>query len=96
MKNASPLVTEEEARTRICCGPPAQAAILSAIAGLLAVAVKAMINPPKTPQDLNKMHLATTCLGSKCMAWRWAEFDEDKGCCGIARAKAQVTPEQKS
>jgi hypothetical protein len=51
-------VTEEEAKTKLCCGPPMQHAIAKLHAGLI------------TATDAEKDVL---CVASGCMARRWAE-----------------------
>lgn len=71
-------MTEDEARTKVCCGPPAiSAAIVSTGAAMSGVPIEA-----KGP----------LCVGSACMAWRWSNpaasaDDRRHGFCGLAGAR---------
>ncbi len=72
-------MAEEEAATRICCGPWHSASV--------AVAAQA-----KATNNANAPANVGMCLGSKCMAWRWSKRvypqgkvqSIDKGFCGLA------------
>jgi hypothetical protein len=91
--NQSPLVTEEEAQSKICCGPVGAIAVLMTIANLEALNLKAKINPPKAPTDVESVNFNVRCVGSTCMAWRWSGFDKDKGSCGLVADKERMLNE---
>lgn len=77
-------MTEQEAKTKTCCGPNI------VLLGLLVTTGK-KISDPVGPM---------LCVGSACMAWRWTErrtpagtnpaggsfaaYGEDRGYCGLA------------
>ena len=74
------LKTEEEAEKTVCCGPWGIATVLAFIAQ--AQGVKAEFQEG-----------AGHCGGSKCAAWRWADWSKDeagfnklplRGYCGLA------------
>lgn len=62
-------MTEDEAKTKTCCGP------IPVLIGLLAVA---------RPESSDIPH--ASCIGSTCMAWRWANPHnrDGTGSCGLA------------
>ncbi len=49
-------MTEEEAATKLCCGPPV---------------IMAMMAVVKSDADSDEARAATRCSRSACMAWRW-------------------------
>lgn len=69
-------MTEDEAKGKACCGPPATAA-----ATLLA-----RKDVSATPLEGTTMGL---CIASRCMAWRWRPYPRGvtgpgDGYCGLA------------
>lgn len=77
-------VTEEEARERACCGPPAIVG-----ASLAAAALQAAGNGAEV--TISGQDRLGKCCASECMAWRKVTGDFDKGgnlpgYCGLAGA----------
>lgn len=54
-------MTEEEAKTKVCCGPPS-----------LTVAMLAVVNIIR-PTDAASIRAGMCCSGSACAAWRATE-----------------------
>ena len=72
-------MTEEEATQKCCCGPPAVCAATGALAAVQARTCAGGF--------AGEVTITVSCVGSKCMAWRWGEYlhtGERTGYCGLA------------
>ena len=58
-------MTEEEAKTKACCGAPLLAQVM--------ISISPNVRITDAPDLLGR------CQGSACMAWRWEEEQPDPG-----------------
>lgn len=82
------MYTEDEAKTKECCGAPAIVRALMA-----QVLANAGTDPKTLPPELQEQLKNSNCIASQCMAWRWEywssgttadERNKTFGYCGLA------------
>lgn len=84
-------LTEEEAKTKECCGPPG---ILKAITAAAFVTNVTDFDTPYAKKLAAELDGGSKCIASRCMAWRWdpltryqdepGKVRDVSGYCGLA------------